>query len=155
MTMPAPALQASDLACRRGDRVLFAGLSLDLQAGEALQLAGANGIGKSSLMRILGAVSYTHLDVYKRQGQPHQQQHERQAKQADLQTLHHMRAHFARAGIGLCRVGFKCGLARRWQHGRHLSPSRQPREDRQTLGLEPRAIVERGEICLLYTSRCV
>jgi heme exporter protein A len=49
-------LAAHDLACRRGDRVLFAGLSLQLEPGEALQVRGANGIGKSSLLRILAGL---------------------------------------------------------------------------------------------------
>ena len=50
-------LTASDLACRKGDRLLFAGLSFALQPGEALQLTGANGIGKSSLMRIVAGLA--------------------------------------------------------------------------------------------------
>jgi heme exporter protein A len=49
-------LAAHDLACRRGDRVLFAGLSLTLAPGEACQVVGANGIGKSSLIRILAGL---------------------------------------------------------------------------------------------------
>ncbi len=49
-------LTATDLACRRGGRVLFHGLSLRLQSGEALQITGANGIGKSSLIRILAGL---------------------------------------------------------------------------------------------------
>jgi heme exporter protein A len=49
-------LAASGLACRRGDSVLFAGLALALAPGEALQVAGANGIGKSSLIRILAGL---------------------------------------------------------------------------------------------------
>ena len=49
-------LTADNLACRRGDRVLFAGLSLSLAPGEALQVLGANGIGKSSLLRILAGL---------------------------------------------------------------------------------------------------
>jgi heme exporter protein A len=49
-------IAAHDLACRRGDRLLFRGLSLALQPGDALQLAGANGIGKSSLIRILAGL---------------------------------------------------------------------------------------------------
>jgi heme exporter protein A len=49
-------LSASDLACRRGDRVLFKGLSLELASGEALHVTGANGIGKSSLLRILSGL---------------------------------------------------------------------------------------------------
>jgi heme exporter protein A len=45
-------LFATDLACRRGDRVLFRDVSLALHPGQALQVIGANGIGKSSLIRI-------------------------------------------------------------------------------------------------------
>lgn len=55
--MQGAAIAANDLACRRGDRVLFAGLSLALSAGEALQVAGTNGIGKSSLLRILAGLA--------------------------------------------------------------------------------------------------
>lgn len=54
--MQARRLAARDIACRRGDRLLLRGLSFSLGAGEALQLAGANGIGKSSLMRILAGL---------------------------------------------------------------------------------------------------
>lgn len=49
-------LLAQDLACRRGERVLFRGLSLELCPGEALQVSGPNGIGKSSLIRILAGL---------------------------------------------------------------------------------------------------
>lgn len=50
------ALAANDLACRRGDRLLFRGLSFGLAPGGALQLIGSNGIGKSSLIRILAGL---------------------------------------------------------------------------------------------------
>jgi len=46
-----------DLACRRGDRVLFRNLSVTVNAGEALQVAGSNGIGKSSLLRIVAGLA--------------------------------------------------------------------------------------------------
>ena len=49
-------LAAEGLACRRGDRILFRGLSLALETGEALRVAGPNGIGKSSLIRILAGL---------------------------------------------------------------------------------------------------
>ncbi|MGB7655722.1 MAG: heme ABC exporter ATP-binding protein CcmA [Novosphingobium sp.] len=49
-------IAAKDLACRRGDRLLFAGLSFALEGGQALQLVGSNGIGKSSLIRILAGL---------------------------------------------------------------------------------------------------
>jgi heme exporter protein A len=54
--MQACRLAASNLACRRGERLLFAGLSFALEGGQALQLAGSNGIGKSSLIRILAGL---------------------------------------------------------------------------------------------------
>ena len=54
--MQACRLSATELACRRGERVLFRGLSLALGPGEAMQISGANGIGKSSLLRILAGL---------------------------------------------------------------------------------------------------
>jgi len=61
-------LVASDLACRRGDRVLFASLSLTLGPGEALQLVGANGIGKSSAIRILAGLMRPYAGTVTREG---------------------------------------------------------------------------------------
>jgi heme exporter protein A len=46
-------LEAQDLACLKGDRLLFRGLDLRLDAGEMLRVAGPNGVGKTSLLRIL------------------------------------------------------------------------------------------------------
>jgi heme exporter protein A len=62
------ALSTENLACRRGDRVLFAGLSFALGAGEALQLAGPNGIGKSSLIRILAGLALPYAGQVARHG---------------------------------------------------------------------------------------
>lgn len=61
-------LAARDLACRRGDRVLFAGLSLTLELGEALHVRGANGIGKSSLLRILAGLLPEYAGTVEREG---------------------------------------------------------------------------------------
>jgi heme exporter protein A len=44
-------LSAVDLACHRGGRDVFAGVSFTLGAGEALTISGRNGAGKSSLLR--------------------------------------------------------------------------------------------------------
>lgn len=49
-------LEARDLACLRGERAVFAGLSFGLPAGAALLLTGANGAGKSTLLRILAGL---------------------------------------------------------------------------------------------------
>jgi heme exporter protein A len=44
------------LACVRGERPIFAGLSFALAAGDALVLAGDNGSGKSSLLRMMAGL---------------------------------------------------------------------------------------------------
>ena len=49
-------LVAEDLACRRGERLVFAGLSFCLPPGGALVLTGANGSGKTSLLRLLAGL---------------------------------------------------------------------------------------------------
>jgi heme exporter protein A len=41
------------LACARGERRLFDGLSFRVQAGQALAVEGANGAGKTSLLRLI------------------------------------------------------------------------------------------------------
>lgn len=46
-------LEARDLECERGGRTLFRGLALALPPGEMVRVAGANGSGKTSLLRIL------------------------------------------------------------------------------------------------------
>jgi heme exporter protein A len=50
-------LAASALECMRGDRRLFAGVSFGLRAGGGLAVQGANGAGKTSLLRILVGLS--------------------------------------------------------------------------------------------------
>ncbi len=46
-------LTLNHLACTRGDRVLFADLSISLARGDALLVRGPNGSGKTSLLRII------------------------------------------------------------------------------------------------------
>ncbi len=49
-------LAVSDLACERGGRELFSGVSFEVLGGHALVVTGPNGSGKSSLLRILGGL---------------------------------------------------------------------------------------------------
>jgi len=46
-------LEINNLACLRGDRLLFRQLSLSVQTGELWRVLGANGVGKTSLLRLL------------------------------------------------------------------------------------------------------
>ena len=49
-------LRLDDVSLRRGGRMIFEGLSIALEPGEALQVAGPNGSGKSSLIRLIAGL---------------------------------------------------------------------------------------------------
>ena len=53
---PMMRLAGTDLACVRGGRQVFRGLSFTLGAGEALLVTGPNGAGKSSLLRLVAGL---------------------------------------------------------------------------------------------------
>jgi len=50
-------LRVSNLSCSRGHKPLFADVSFELKAGQALHLEGDNGVGKTSLLRIVCGLS--------------------------------------------------------------------------------------------------
>ena len=50
-------LQAQNLSCIRGDRLLFKQVDFTVQAGGLLYIVGENGVGKSSLLKILAGLS--------------------------------------------------------------------------------------------------
>jgi heme exporter protein A len=56
MAEPDVLLSVANLACRRGKRSVFSGISFDVQAGDALIVKGANGSGKTSLLRLLSGL---------------------------------------------------------------------------------------------------
>ena len=49
-------LLGQGLTCVRGGREIFAGLDLDVASGQALAVTGANGAGKSSLLRMIAGL---------------------------------------------------------------------------------------------------
>lgn len=52
-----PLLEAENLGLERGGRQLFRAVSLCLRPGQLIQIEGANGAGKTSLLRILAGLS--------------------------------------------------------------------------------------------------
>jgi heme exporter protein A len=50
-------LSGSDLACFRGGRQVFSGVSFAIEAGEALVVLGPNGVGKSTLLRLVAGLA--------------------------------------------------------------------------------------------------
>ena len=105
---------ATDLACSRGERRLFDGLSFTLQRGDWLHVKGENGAGKTTLLRtLIGLSPPDEGEIRWRGADTHERADEyRRAKRnpgADRYT--HIRTkpdagrhrHGGRAGHRLCR----------------------------------------------------
>lgn len=82
--------EAQDLACQRGDRLLFRRLGFTLSPGELLRVAGPNGSGKTSLLRILCGLAHPAAGEIRWQGAPIAK--EREAWHAALLYLGHAAA---------------------------------------------------------------
>jgi heme exporter protein A len=63
-----PSLIAENLACRRGERLLFRRLSFRLEAGAACHVTGANGAGKTTLIRALAGLTSPYAGSVSREG---------------------------------------------------------------------------------------
>ncbi len=63
-------LEVSQLSCTRGDRTLFCGVSFKLGAGDLLHVAGTNGSGKTSLLRILCGLGAADSGEVRWRGEP-------------------------------------------------------------------------------------
>jgi len=63
-------LEAAELECERGARTLFRAVTFVLAQGELLHVAGANGSGKTSLLRILCGLARPSAGEVRWKGQP-------------------------------------------------------------------------------------
>jgi heme exporter protein A len=102
-------LQARALACVRGRRTLFEALDVQLGDGELLQVEGANGSGKTSLLRLLAGLARPSAGEVLWQDQPITGQRETFAQEllyighavgmkAELTPLENLRAELALSG---------------------------------------------------------
>jgi len=73
-------LSTHDLACLRGDRRLFRDLSISLAPGRLLRVEGANGSGKTSLLRLLAGLALPAAGEVRWQGRPIRRQREAYAQ---------------------------------------------------------------------------
>ena len=74
-------LTVHNLACERGERLLFRNLGFELGSGEALLVRGGNGHGKTSLLRILCGLSAPAAGEVRWQGESIGHAHEQYGRQ--------------------------------------------------------------------------
>ena len=128
-------LEATSLECQRGDRRLFSGVDLRLEAGEVLHVAGENGCGKTSLLRMLCGFSPPVAGQIRWQGEPIG--HLGEAYRREIFYLGHANAikdelsplenllSAARRWRGWCITGRPCGFSTNpmWRSTRRRSAS--------------------------------
>jgi heme exporter protein A len=85
-----PTLTFSKLGCSRGGRQLFRGVDCTLQSGRWLYVAGANGVGKTSLLRMVCGLAPIEAGEIAWNGTPIHSQ--RDAYRQDLCYLGHLNA---------------------------------------------------------------
>lgn len=68
--MSTPLLRINQLTCIREERILFDRLSFDVHAGSLIQIEGANGTGKTSLLRLLAGLSLPYEGDVQHNGLP-------------------------------------------------------------------------------------
>lgn len=69
-------LEALNLTCIRDERNLFSNLNFTVNRGDIVQIEGANGAGKTSLLRLLAGLSSAEQGEVRWQGERLQQQRE-------------------------------------------------------------------------------
>lgn len=115
-------LEARGLGISRGDAPLFSGLDLTLRPGQALQLEGANGCGKTTLLRVLcGLTEYDEGEV--------------------LWCGETLREAFTDFAAEVCYVGHAAGVKEELTPVENLEMARALGRSRE--GLEPEEVLER------------
>ena len=126
-------LEAREITCVRGERELFSGLSLQVLPGQCLHIRGENGVGKTSLLRILtglaspevGEVLWNGRSIKKDASDYHSQLlflGHRDALKEDLSALENLRMYAAIDGIALSEQDAFASLWRFGLKGREDLP---------------------------------
>jgi heme exporter protein A len=87
---PVPSLSFSKLGCTKGGRQLFCDIDCELSAGQWLYVTGANGVGKTSLLRMVCGLASVEVGHILWNGTPIQQQAD--VYRQDLCYLGHLNA---------------------------------------------------------------
>jgi heme exporter protein A len=105
-----PILEARAITCVRGERLLFSDLNLQVFAGQCFHVRGVNGVGKTSLLRLLtglaspeaGEILWNGSSIKKDASEYHSQllfSGHRDALKEDLTALENLRMYAAIDGL--------------------------------------------------------
>ncbi len=105
-------LEARSITCVRGERELFSGLNLQVATGQCLHIRGENGVGKTSLLRLLTGLASPELGEVLWNSEPIKKEPSkyhgkllflghRDALKEDLTALENLRMYAAIDGVAL------------------------------------------------------
>ena len=154
------ALEARAIACVRGDRELFSGLDLELFAGQCLHIRGENGVGKTSLLRLLtGLASPESGEVYwcghaiQKQASEYRSKllflGHRDALKEDLSAIENLRMYAAIDGIALSEQDAFASLWRFGLKGREDLPINCLSAGQKKRVLMARMLTRRAQVWIL------
>ena len=154
------ALEARAIACVRGDRELFSGLDLQLFAGQCLHIRGENGVGKTSLLRLLtglaspesGEVLWHSHSIKKQASEYHSKilfLGHRDALKEDLSAIENLRMYAAIDGIALSEQDAFASLWRFGLKGREDLPVNCLSAGQKKRVLMARMLTRRAQVWIL------
>jgi heme exporter protein A len=154
------ALEAQKITCVRGDRTLFSGLDLQLLAGQCLHIRGENGVGKTSLLRLLtglaspesGEVLWYGHPIKKIASEYHSKLlflGHRDALKEDLSAIENLRMYAAIDGIALSEQDAFASLWRFGLKGREDLPVHCLSAGQKKRVLMARMLTRRAQVWIL------
>jgi len=153
-------LEVSNLACSRGDHRLFSGLSFALYPGQIMQIQGANGSGKTSLLRTLcgfimpdeGKISWCGEDVRDLDEDYFARMMylgHLNAIKDELSALENLRISAGLSGIELSETDAIAALRRMGLKGRERLPAKVLSQGQQRRGALARLLVSDARLWIL------
>lgn len=154
------ALEARAISCVRGERELFSGLHLQVFAGQCLHIRGENGVGKTSLLRLLtglaspdsGEVLWNSHPIKKEASEYHSKLlflGHRDALKEDLSAIENLRMYTAIDGIALSEQDAFSALWRFGLKGREDLPVNCLSAGQKKRVLMARMVTRRAQVWIL------
>jgi heme exporter protein A len=154
------ALEARAISCVRGERELFSGLHLQVFAGQCLHIRGENGVGKTSLLRLLtglaspdsGEVLWNGHPIKKEASEYHSKLlflGHRDALKEDLSAIENLRMYAAIDGIALSEQDAFSALWRFGLKGREDLPVNCLSAGQKKRVLMARMVTRRAQVWIL------